>query len=104
MTKVKRISKEPVCIDPVDTIVALFLGELLEHLEHFKAVFPDPRLYCRFVQAVKGVIAAQAPIITQIAAAVIQSKDFKRTLHISKRIYHLLRNSGFHHQQLLTSI
>jgi hypothetical protein len=105
MTKVKRITKEPICIDPVDaTFAAPFLAELFQYLEHFKAVFPDRRLYRRFVQAVKGVIAAGAPIVTQIAAAVIQSKDPKRTFHISKRFYRLLRNSRFHHQQLLKSI
>lgn len=105
MTKMKRIAKEPVCVDPVDaTFATPFLAELREYLEHFKAVFPDRRLYRCFIQAVKGVIAAGAPIITQIAAAVIQSTDPKRTFHISKRFYRLLRNPRFHHQQLLKSI
>jgi hypothetical protein len=105
MTKVKRITKESICIDPVNaTFATPFLAELLEPLAHFKAVFPDRRLYCRFVQAVKGVIAAGAPIITQITAAVIQSKDPKRAFHVSKRFYRLLKNSRFHHQQPLKSI
>jgi hypothetical protein len=92
-------------VDPVDgRFGALFLAELHEYLECFKAVFPDSRLYRRFAQAVKGVIAAGAPIVTQMAAAVVQSKDPKRTFHISKRYYRLLRNPRFHHQQLLKSI
>jgi hypothetical protein len=105
MTKMERITKERVTVDRIDsTFDGLFLAELREYLERFRAVFPDSRMYCRFVQAVKGVIAAGAPIITQVAAAVIQSKDPKRTFHISKRYYRLLRNPRFHHQQLLKSI
>jgi hypothetical protein len=105
MTKMKRTTKERVRFDPVDaTFGALFLAQLHEYLECFKAVFPDSRMYCRFAQAIKGVIAAGAPIITQVAAAVIQSEDPKRTFHVSKRYYRLLRNPRFDHQQLLKSI
>lgn len=104
MTKTKK-AVEHVALDPVDaTFSTLFLTELLGYLEQFRAVFPDSRLYGRFAQAVKGVIAAGAPIITQVAAAVIQSKDPRRTFHISKRYYRLLRNPRFHHQQLLKSM
>jgi hypothetical protein len=104
MTETKK-AVEHVALDPVDaTFSALFLAELLGYLEQFRAVFPDSRLYRRFAQAVKGVIAAGAPIITQVAAAVIQSKDSQRTFHISKRYYRLLRNPRFHHQQLLKSL
>jgi hypothetical protein len=59
MTKMKRMGGEPRHVDPVDaTFAAMFLAELVECLEHFRAVFPDSRLCCRFVQAVKGGIAA----------------------------------------------
>ena len=102
MTKMEREAERPVCIDPVDaTFGALFLAQLRDYLESFRAVFPDRRLYRRFAQAVKGVIGAGAPIITRIAAAVIQSDDPKRTFHVSKRYYRLLRNPRFHHEQLL---
>jgi hypothetical protein len=105
MTRVRRKTEEHVRVDPVDgTFDTLFLAALHEYLERFKAVFPDSRMYCRFVQAVKGLIAAGAPIITRVAAAVIQSKDPKRTFHIAKRYYRLLRNPRFHHRQLLKSI
>jgi hypothetical protein len=101
----KRMTKERVRVDPVDgTFDGLLLAELHEYLARFKAVFPDSRMYCRFAQAVKGVIAAGAPIITRIAAAVIQSQDPRRAFHISKRYYRLLRNPRFHHQRLLKSI
>jgi hypothetical protein len=105
MTKTEKAAREHVAFDPVDaTFGTLFLAGLCEYLERFRAVFPDSRLYCRFAQAVKGVIAAGAPIITQIAAAVIQSKDPRRTFHISKRYYRFLRNPRFRHQRLLKSI
>lgn len=80
------------------------MAQLRDYLESFRAAFPDKRLYRRFSQAVKGVIGAGAPIITQIAAAVIQSEDPRRTFHVSKRYYRLLRNERFDHQRLLKPI
>jgi hypothetical protein len=105
MTKIGIEAERIACPDPVDaTFSTLFLAQLRDYLESFRAVFPDKRLYRRFAQAVKGVIGAGAPIITQVAAAVIQSEDPKRTFHVSKRYYRLLRNPRFDHQQLLKPI
>ena len=104
MTKI-RVGAERIACDPVDaTFDALFLAQLLDYLESFRGALPDKRLYRRIAQAVKGVIGAGAPIITRIAAAVIQSEDPRRTFYVSKRYYRLLRNPRFDHQQLLKPI
>lgn len=90
-------------IDPVDGSFDMpFLAQLREYLRSYeKAVFPDRRLYRCFVQAVKGIIAARVPIVTRIAAAVIQSRDPKRTFHVAKRYYRWLENPRFDHRDVL---
>lgn len=49
----------------------------------------------------KGSIAAKAPIVTQIAAAVIRSDDPKRTFHVAKCYYVWLDNPRFRYRDLL---
>jgi hypothetical protein len=80
MIKRQRKASSPVSPDPVDrTFKMPLLAQLREYLQPYENIFPDKRLYRRFTQVTKGTIAARAPIVTQIAAAVIQSDDPKRT-------------------------
>jgi len=58
-------------------------------------------LYRRFVEAIKGLIAARVPIVAQMAAAVIQSHDPQRTFHVAKRYYRWLDNPRLEHRSLL---
>lgn len=88
--------------NPVDGKFGLpLLAQLEEHLKPFAGIFPDRRLFRRFAQAIKGVIAASAPIVSRMAAAVLQSRDPKRTFHIARRFYRWLANPRFHHRDLL---
>lgn len=88
--------------DPVDSTFSLpFLAQLGDYLQPFAGIFPDRRLFCRFAQAVKGVIAASVPIVSRMAAAVLQSRDPKRTFHVAKRFYRWLTNPRFQHPVLL---
>lgn len=77
------------------------LAQLRSYSESYAWVFPDKRLYGRFVEALKGLIAAGVPIVAQIAAAVIQSDDPKRTFHVAKRYYRWLENPRLSHRSLL---
>jgi hypothetical protein len=48
--------------DPVDgTFDPPILAQLGGYLEDYTLVFPDERLYRRFVEAIKGLIAARVP-------------------------------------------
>lgn len=88
--------------DPVDRTFSLpFLAQLGAYLQHFAGIFPDRRLFRCFAQAVKGVIAAGVPIVTRMAAAILQSRDPQRTFHVAKRFYRWLDNSRFQHRDLL---
>jgi hypothetical protein len=58
-------------------------------------------LYRVFGQLLKGVIAAGAPILSRIAAAVIGSADPRRGFHVAKRYYCWLENDRFDHRHLL---
>lgn len=61
--------------DPVDSTFSLpFLAQLGDYLQPFAGTFPDWRLFGCFAQAVKGVIAASVPIVSRMAAAVLQSQ------------------------------
>jgi hypothetical protein len=102
MTKRRSKATGPVSPDPVDrTFKMPLLGQLREYFQFYENIFPDKRLYRRFTQVTKGSIAAKAPIVTQIAAAVIQSDDPKRTFHVAKRYYGWLDNPRFRHRDLL---
>lgn len=102
MIKAKRKVTNPAPPDPVDRAFEMpLLAQLREYFQPYEYIFPDKRLYCRFTQVTKGSIAAKAPIVTQIAAAVIQSDDPKRTFHVAKRYYGWLDNSRFRHRDLL---
>jgi hypothetical protein len=95
MIKRQRKASSPVSPDPVDrTFKMPLLAQLREYLQPYENIFPDKRLYRRFTQVTKGTIAARAPIVTQIAAAVIQSDD-------PKRYYGWLDNPRFRHRDLL---
>lgn len=88
--------------EPVDGTFDLpILAQLLAYLEDYAWVFPDERLYRRFVEAIKGLIAARVPIVTQMAAAVIRSRDPRRTFHVAKRYYRWLDNPRLDHRSLL---
>lgn len=88
--------------DPVDSTFQLsFLAQLRGYLDPYQALFPDQRLFRRFAQAVKGIIAASVPIVTRMAAAVLQSRDPRRTFHVAKRFYRWLENPRLHHRDLL---
>ena len=88
--------------DPVDGTFDLpILAQLGAYLEEYARVFPDERLYRRFVEAIKGLIAARVPIVAQMAAAVIQSHDPRRTFHVAKRYYRWLDNPRLDHRSLL---
>lgn len=94
-------SQEPMQSHPVDaTFDALFLGGLRQFQQRFEGIFPDRRLFKVFGQLLKGVIAAGVPIITRIAAAVIQSDDPRRAFYVAKRYYGWLQNQRFRHQDL----
>ena len=96
-------SQERVEADPVDvTFDSLFLGVLRQFQQRFEGIFPDRRLFKVFGQLLKGLIGASAPIITRIAAGVIQSDDPGRAFHVAKRYYRWLENQRFRHQDLLT--
>jgi hypothetical protein len=77
------------------------LAQLRTYLEDYAWIFPDERLYRRFVEAIKGLIAARVPIVAQMAAAVIQSHDPRRTFHVAKRYYRWLDNPRLDHRSLL---
>jgi hypothetical protein len=77
------------------------LAQLRAYLEDYAWIFPDERLYRRFVEAIKGLIAARVPIVAQIAAAVIRSHDPRRTFHVAKRYYRWLDNPRLDHRSLL---
>lgn len=88
--------------DPVDGTFDLpILAQLGAYLEEYAWVFPDERLYRRFVEAIKGLIAARVPIVAQMAAAVIQSHDPRHTFHVAKRYYRWLDNPRLGHRSLL---
>lgn len=88
--------------DPVDSTFHLpLLAQLYDYLQPFADIFPDWRLFRRFVQAVKGVIAAGVPIISRMAAAVLQSQDPRRTFYVAKRFYRWLTSPRFQHRTLL---
>lgn len=88
--------------DPVDSTFNLpLLAQLYDYLQPFANIFPDLRLFRRFVRAVKGVIAAGVPIISRMAAAILQSRDPRRTFHVAKRFYRWLTNPRFHHRAFL---
>jgi hypothetical protein len=87
---------------PVDGTFDLpILAQLRAYLEDYAWLFPDERLYRRFVEAIKGLIACRVPIVAQIAAAVIQSYDPRRTSHVAKRYYRWLDNPRLDHRSLL---
>ncbi len=67
----------------------------------FAGIFPDQRLFRRFAQAVKEFLAAGAPIVSRMVAAVLQSRDSKRTFYVAKRFYRWLANPRFPHRDLL---
>jgi hypothetical protein len=78
---------------PIDGTFDLpILAQLRAYLGDYAWIFPDERLYQRFVEAIKGLIAARVPIVAQTVAAVIQSHDPKRTFHVAKRYYRWLDN------------
>jgi hypothetical protein len=77
------------------------LAQLRAYLEDYAWIFPDQRLYRRFVEAIKGLIAARVPIVAQMAAAVIRSHDPRRTFHVAKRYYRWLDNPRLDHRSLL---
>jgi hypothetical protein len=77
------------------------LAQLRAYLEDYAWIFPDERLYRRFVEAIKGLIAARVPIVAQMAAAVIQSHDPRRTFHVAKRYYRWLDNPRLDQRSLL---
>jgi hypothetical protein len=88
--------------DAVDSSFdALFLAGLKQFIQQFEGIFPDKRLYRVFGQLLKGVIAASAPILSRIAAAVIGSADPRRGFHVAKRYYRWLENDRFDHRDLL---
>lgn len=102
MIKTKRKATNPVPPDSVDRDFEIpLLAQLREYFQPYENIFPDKRLYRRFIQVTKGSIAAKAPIVTQIAAAVIRSDDPKRTFHVAKRYYGWLDNPRFRHRDLL---
>jgi len=102
MIKRQRKATSPVSPDPADrTFKMPPLAQLRRYLQPYENIFPDKRLYRRFTQVTKGTIAARAPIVTPIAAAVIQSDDLKRTFHVAKRYYGWLDNPRFRHRDLL---
>lgn len=87
--------------DPVDRTFSLpLLAQSGEYLQPFASAFPDQRLFRCFVQAVKGVIATSVPIVSRIAA-VLQSRDPRRTSHVAKRFYRWLANPRFRYRDLL---
>ena len=88
--------------DPVDGTFDLpIVAQLGAYLEDYAWVFPDERLYRRFIEAIKGLIAARVPIVAQMAAAVIRSHDPRRTFHVAKRYYRWLDNPRLDHRSLL---
>jgi hypothetical protein len=88
--------------DRVDGIFNLpILAQLRAYLEGYAWIFPDERLYRRFVEAIKGLIAARVPIVAQMAAAIIQSHDPRRTFQVAKRYYRWLDNPRLDHRSLL---
>jgi hypothetical protein len=88
--------------EPVDGIFNLpILAQLRAYLGDYAWIFPDERLYRRFVEVIKGLIAARVPIVAQMAAAVIQSHDPGRTFHVAKRYYRWLDNPRLDHRSLL---
>lgn len=76
---------------------------LLEELDgfcsHFRAALPDLRLWRVFGDAVRGVLAACNPIITQMATAI--GEDGQGCAAGAKRFYRFFRNPRFSHRDIL---
>lgn len=75
------------------------LEEFDDFCSHFKAAFPDVRLWRVFNDAAQGVLAARKPIITQMASAV--KEDAQGCAAGAKRFYRFFRNPRFTYRDLL---
>jgi len=75
------------------------LEEFDNFCAHFQEAFPDIRLWRVFSDAVRGVLAARNPIITQMATAV--REDAQGCAAGAKRLYRFFRNPRFTHRDLL---
>jgi len=75
---------------------------LREFLQPVLAQLPEQRLREVGVLAVRGILAAQSPVITEIARAGEREDEF--TWPLTRRLYRLLWNPRFSHRHLLKGL
>lgn len=73
---------------------------MAEFLAPVAAELPDARLRRVLVQAVRGIVGSQSPVVTEVARSV----EREHAWPVAKRIYRFLANRRFGHRHLLRGL